>query len=167
MRYASIRDLDISNGKDVGVALFTQGCPFHCYNCFNKETWDFNGGKEWDINIENYFVELAKKNYIKRVTILGGEPLIDNNLKDLELLLKRIKTETNCVVWIYTGSVWENLIKDDKYKNILNLTDILVDGLYDDSKKNILLKFKGSSNQRIIDVQKSLEKGRVVLSENN
>ena len=91
MRYASIRELDISNGEGVGVALFVQGCNFHCYNCFNTETWDFNGGKEWTQEIEDKLIELASRPYIKRLSILGGEPLADENLDGVLHLVDRFR----------------------------------------------------------------------------
>ena len=91
MRYAQIRSMDISNGEGVGVALFTNGCRFYCKNCFNSELWDVNGGKVWDKEVEDYFINLANKDFIKRISILGGEPFIDENLNDLEELAKRIK----------------------------------------------------------------------------
>ena len=95
MRYASIRELDISNGEGVGVALFVQGCHFHCYNCFNTETWDFNGGKEWTQEVKEKFLELIDRPYIKRVSILGGEPLADENLDDVLDLVTEINKRYN------------------------------------------------------------------------
>lgn len=97
MRYASIRELDISNGEGVGVALFVQGCPFnpHCYNCFNPDTWDFNGGKEWTTEVKEKFLELIDRPYIKRVSILGGEPLADENLDDVLDLVTEINKRYN------------------------------------------------------------------------
>ena len=93
MRYASIRSMDISNGSGIGVAAFVQGCHMHCTGCFNQETWDFNGGKEWTEEVENKFLEIANKSYITRVSILGGEPLAVENCKDVYNLCKRIKQE--------------------------------------------------------------------------
>ena len=95
IHYASIRNLDISNGEGVGVALFVQGCHFHCYNCFNTETWDFNGGKEWTQEVKEKFLELIDKPYIKRVSILGGEPLADENLDDVLDLVIEINKRYN------------------------------------------------------------------------
>ena len=107
MRYASIRKLDISNGEGVGVALFVQGCRFnpHCYNCFNPDTWDFNGGKEWTPEIKDKFLELIDRPYIKRVSILGGEPLADENLDDIFDLISEIKRRFSDTktIWLYTG----------------------------------------------------------------
>lgn len=158
MRYSQIRRLDISNGEGVGVALFTQGCHFHCKNCFNKSTWDFNGGKEFTKEVEDYFYKLVDRPHISRVTILGGEPLADENLETIDRLVANI----NKKIWVYTGNTFETLISSDKYKSILNNIDILVDGRYVDELKDLNLKFRGSSNQRIIDVKKSLKAGAVV-----
>ena len=140
IHYASIRNLDISNGEGIGVALFVQGCHFHCYNCFNTETWDFNGGKEWTPEVKEKFLELIDKSYIKRVSILGGEPLADENLDDILDLVTEINKRYNfqkvdfanpykmgvsevknsdeirllCPnksIWIYSGYRWEDIMK--------------------------------------------------------
>lgn len=162
MRYAQIRKTDISNGEGVGIALYTAGCFFHCKNCFNKELWDENAGQEWTQEIENTFITLAAPQYIKRISILGGEPFIDNNLIQLYDLVKKIKTlYPEKKVWIYSGYTFD--ILKEKAENILQYVDILVDGLFIDELKDMKLKFKGSSNQRVIDIQESLKKGKVVL----
>lgn len=167
MRYASIRELDISNGEGVGVALFVQGCNFHCHNCFNKDTWDFNGGKEWTSRIEDEFIELASRPYIKRISILGGEPLADENLDTVLNLVNKI-----CLllpekdIWLYTGYTLEEIYKfesNDKRQSILELCDVLVDGRYIDKLRDIKLKWRGSSNQRVIDLKQTIQKGEVVL----
>ena len=104
IHYASIRNLDISNGEGIGVALFVQGCHFHCYNCFNTETWDFNGGKEWTPEVENKLIELASRPYIKRLSILGGEPLADENLDGVLHLVNRFRLlSSHKNIWLYTG----------------------------------------------------------------
>ena len=181
MRYASIRELDVSNGEGVGVALFVQGCPFspHCYNCFNTETWDFNGGKEFTSKIKNEFIELIKRPYIKRVSILGGEPLADQNLDGVLNLVNEIRVLfPKKTIWLYTGYTWEEcniLMKGlDKYcmtynqnnkkrQQIISMCDVLIDGRYIDSKRDISLKWRGSSNQRIINIRQSLEQNKIVL----
>lgn len=155
--------MDISNGEGVGMALFCSGCPLHCPNCFNQDLWDFNGGKPWTKEVETRFIELTNRIYIKRVSFLGGEPLADQNIETIAHIISKIdKTKT---IWVYTGYTWEELIAQNKIKYLTNV-DILVDGRYDDSKKDFHLKFKGSSNQRIIDVQKSLADKEVVLRVN-
>ena len=160
MRYASIRDLDISNGNDIGVALFTQGCHFHCKNCFNKSTWDFEGGKEFTKETCDKFMKLVNRPFIKRVSILGGEPLAKENVDDVCNILKQIKNKT---IWVYTGYTFETVKNDD----IMKYIDYLVDGQYIDELRDLRLKFRGSSNQRIIDVQKSLKENKVILYEVN
>ena len=158
MRYASIRDMDISNGNGIGVALFTQGCHFHCKNCFNKSTWDFDGGKEFTKETCDKFMKLVNRPFIKRVSILGGEPLAKENVDDVCNVLKQIKDKQ---IWVYTGYTFEAV----KNYDIMKYIDYLVDGQYVDELRDLKLKFKGSSNQRIIDVQKSLKENKVVLYE--
>lgn len=155
MRYAQIREMDISNGLGIGIALFTQGCPYHCKNCFNKETWDFDSGCEWTQKDEDKIIDLLEPEYISRLTILGGEPLIDRNKKSLNKLLKRVKElYKNKKIWLYTGAEFEKI--KDEYIDILKYVDVVIDGRFVDELKDNNLKFRGSSNQRIIDVQQSL-----------
>lgn len=162
MRYASIRRLDISNGEGLGVTLFTQGCPFHCKNCFNPETHDFDGGKEYTIDTKNAILSLINRAQIKRFSILGGEPLIERNKEDMIDLCSSIKEiRPDIKIWVYTGNIFEN-VKDDWYELLYNYVDVLVDGPYVDSKRDLRLKFRGSSNQRVIDVKKSIFEGKVV-----
>lgn len=162
MRYASIRRLDISNGEGLGVTLFTQGCPFHCKNCFNPETHDFDGGKEYTIDTKNAIVSLINRAQIKRFSILGGEPLIERNKEDLISLCSSIKEiRPDIKIWIYTGNIFEN-VKDDWYELLYNYVDVLVDGPYVDSKRDLRLKFRGSSNQRVIDVHKTYCEDKVI-----
>lgn len=160
MRYASIRDMDISNGNGIGVALFTQGCHFHCKNCFNKSTWDFDGGKEFTKETCDKFMKLVNRPFIKRVSILGGEPLAKENVDDVCNVLKQIKDKQ---IWVYTGHTFEIV----KNYDIMKYIDYLVDGQYVDELRDLRLKFRGSSNQRIIDVQKSLKENKVILYEVN
>ena len=192
IRYASIREMDISNGEGVGVALFVQGCPFHCYNCFNPETWYFDGGKEWTPEIKDKFLELINRPYIKRVSILGGEPLADENLDDIFDLISEIKRRFSDTktIWLYTGYTLKlsklnyidptdnykvkqdyNFYTTEQNKNIMSnflrsevieKVDVVVDGRYIDSQRDISLKWRGSSNQRVISVQESLKQGKVI-----
>lgn len=166
MKYAQIREIDITNGSGIGVALFTQGCPYHCKNCFNPETWDFNKGMVWTKETENKIIELLKPEYITRLTILGGEPLIERNIEPLTALLKRVKgIYPDKQVWLYTGGDFEVL--EGLYEEIFQYIDILIDGRYVDDLRDYKLKWRGSSNQRIIDVQASLKSGNVVFSSEN
>lgn len=180
MRYAQIRSMDISNGEGVGVSLFVQGCPFHCKNCFNSETWDFNGGKEWTEETKNKFMELIDRPYIRRVSILGGEPLHENNLSEVLSLVKEIREKLpDKTIWLYTGYSIEDIVNfntkpysvvqqyfdiDNFIRNaILIYVDVLVDGEYIDEQKDLTLKFRGSKNQKVIDVKETLKQEKVVL----
>ena len=168
MRYAQIRSMDISNGEGVGVSLFVQGCHFHCKNCFNQDTWDFSGGKEWNREIEDEFMKLVNRPYIKRVSLLGGEPLADENVLDIMRLINRIKTECpDKKIWCYTGYTWEqifpivnpylNLTQAEMTRqNVVKNCDILVDGRFVEEEKDLSLEFRGSKNQRIIDVKERI-----------
>ena len=162
MNYYQIRDIDISNGEGTGMALFCSGCPLHCPNCFNQDLWDFNGGKLWKPEIERQFIELSNRPYINRISFLGGEPLADQNIESVSSIISKIDTTKK--VWIYTGYTWEELEKQNKIKYI-SAANMLVDGRYIDELKDYRLKFKGSSNQRIIDIKKTIEEKRVVLYE--
>ena len=206
MRYASIRELDISNGEGIGVALFVQGCRFACKNCFNPDTWDFNGGKEWTPEIKEKFLELIDKPYIKRVSILGGEPLADENLNGVLDLVTEINKRYNIPqdivcnnnsdrnilnentdeirlscpnksIWVYSGYTWNQVmypvITDDfnpsrdelldKRKEIVKQCTVMVDGKYIDSQRNPSKKWAGRDNQRLINVQESLQQNKIVL----
>lgn len=215
MRYASIRNLDISNGANIGVALFVQGCDRnpHCKNCFNSETWDFNGGKEWTEETKNKFMELIDKPYIRRISILGGEPLAEQNLDDVLSLIKKIREKypisqnhnsenigksrvledenskeirisfPEKSIWLYTGFRWNYIMNyqpvetDDfdyieesyndrlmeKRKQIISLCNVVVDGEYIDEQKDLTLKWRGSKNQRVIDVKESIAQNKIVL----
>ena len=182
MRFASMRNLDISNGEGVGVSLFVQGCDRHCFNCFNSETWDFNGGKEWTEETKNKFIKLIDRPYINRISVLGGEPLAEQNLDEVLSLIKEIRISfPKKTIWLYTGFEWNSLMskicqptfpdKDfehiieihKKRKEIISLCNIVIDGEYIDEQRDITLKWRGSSNQRVIDVKQSLAQNKVVL----
>ena len=154
MRYAQIRKMDISNGEGIGIALFVQGCHFHCKNCFNQETWDFNGGQEWTDNVEEQFLELADKPHIQRISILGGEPLAEENTDDIcRLVVNIIKRFGGTKkIWLYSGYTFEELLQGNPCQQmVLSFTDVLVDGKYDESLKDYRYKWAGSINQRVID----------------
>ena len=183
MRYASIRILDISNGEGVGVSLFVQGCPFHCKNCFNSDTWDFNGGKEWTKEIKDKFMKLIDRSYIKRISFLGGECLAEQNLNEVLKLIQEIRISfPEKTIWLYTGFEWDQIMDikviqpifsckdlENKIQNILKRQeiikqcDVLVDREYIDEQKDLSLKFRGSKNQRVIDVKQSLVQNKIVL----
>lgn len=181
MRYSQIRSMDISNGEGVGVALFVQGCYFHCKGCFNTDTWDFEGGKEWTNECTIQLLKLIENPYIKRISILGGEPLTHKNVETILKLTSKIRNLfPEKTIWVYTGFTWEEIwnlpptlnnpatISEEHQKIIqttMNYIDILVDGRFIESKKDLSLAFRGSRNQRIIDVQKSIREGKVCLKE--
>lgn len=164
-RYASIRKLDISNGEGIGISLFMQGCHFHCNNCFNPETWDFNGGSEWTDEVKNRFLELASNEHIHRISILGGEPLCDENVTAVCDLCKEIKNRyaDKKQIWVYTGYTFEALKLHPDKLDVLNYIDVLVDGPFVDNLQNFNLAFKGSSNQRLIDVKQTLSQNKITL----
>lgn len=182
MRYAQIRSMDISNGEGVGVSLFVQGCPFHCKNCFNSDTWDFNGGREWTEKTKDKFMKLINRPYIKRISFLGGECLAEQNLDEILSLIKQIRISfPEKTIWLYTGFEWNSLMSkicqptfpDEKFEHdrnihmkrqkIISNVDVLVDGEYIDEQKDLSLKFRGSKNQRVIDVRQSLVQNKMVL----
>lgn len=164
MRYSLIREMDISNGIGVGISLFVQGCHFHCQGCFNQETWDFDGGHEWAAEIEDKFIELARRPYIQRISFLGGEPLADENAETVFNIIKRLKQlYPSKKIWIYTGYTWESIMEsktlNDYRKMAVYEADVLVDGQFQFDKQDINNKqvlWAGSSNQRVIDVKKSI-----------
>ena len=180
MRYAQIRSMDISNGEGVGVSLFVQGCPFHCKNCFNSETWDFSGGKEWTEKTKNKFMELIDRPYIKRVSFLGGVCLAEQNLDEVLNLTQQIRISfPKKSIWLYTGYNFDLLKSQyNEYKytpfaanadewltrwEIISNVNILVDGEYIDEQRDLTLAYRGSKNQHVIDVKQSLAQNKIVL----
>ena len=163
MRYNKIRKMDIADGPGVRVSIFMQGCSFNCKNCFNSETHDFNGGKEFNDDTINRVLELCDNENIKGLSILGGEPMHPKNIEGTTKLAKAFKEKyPNKNIWVWTGFLYD---KDLKNKEVLNYIDVLVDGQYKDELHNPKLRWCGSSNQRVIDVQKSLKQNQVVLFE--
>ena len=159
MRYNVVRKMDISNGPGVRVSVFMQGCEFHCKNCFNPETWDFEGGKEFNNETIDDVLNLCDQSYIKGLSILGGEPLHPRNIEATTKLAKAFKDKyPNKNIWVWSGFKFDEDLKD---KEVLNYIDVLVDGRYSDELHDPTLKWKGSSNQRVIDVQKSLKNSKV------
>lgn len=169
MNYGEIKNCDIANGIGVRVSLFVSGCTHHCKGCFNPETWDFNYGKVYTQETEDYLVKLLSENYIEGLSLLGGEPMEKENQKEILPLCRRVKNELkNKTIWCYTGYTFEKDIlrqaeSDNVTKELISLIDVMVDGEFVLSKKNISLRFRGSENQRIIDVKKSLEENKTVL----
>jgi anaerobic ribonucleoside-triphosphate reductase activating protein len=162
MRYAKIRSEDIANGPGIRVSIYVQGCSRHCPGCFNPETWDFNGGRIFNRRVKIQFLELARKNKsIVGFSILGGEPLQQG--EDMLDLVKSMKEEyPDKTIWMWTGYKYEEL--DDEQREIISYIDVLVDGEFVQDSKCPNKKFRGSDNQRIIDVKKTLETGKIQLS---
>ena len=161
MRYNKIRKMDISNGPGVRVSIFMQGCTFNCKHCFNSETHDFNGGKEFNDDTINRVSDLCDNENIKGLSILGGEPLHPKNIDGTTKLAKIFKENfSDKDLWVWTGFLFDKDLKD---KEVLKYIDVLVDGQYVDELHNPNVKWKGSSNQRVIDVQKSLKQNEIVL----
>lgn len=163
MRFSKIKQNDIANGLGIVMSLWTQGCPHNCKGCFNKETWDFNGGKEFKDEDLNFIIENIDKNNIKRnLSILGGEPLCPQNIDQIINICKVFKeVYPYKLIYIWTGYILEEF--NEKQKDILKYINILIDGKFEEKNKNLSIKLRGSSNQRIIDVKKSLENKKVVL----
>ena len=150
--------MDISNGPGVRVSIFMQGCSFHCKNCFNQETWDFEGGQEFTDDTINKVLELSNKPEVKGLSILGGEPMHPTNIGGTTKLAKAFKEkypEKN--IWAWTGFKYED-IKDN---DVFNYIDVLVDGQYQDELHDPTLKWKGSSNQRVIDIKESKKQKKI------
>lgn len=184
MNYAQIRSMDISNGEGIGVSLFVQGCDFHCKNCFNSETWEFSKGQEWNDKTKNQFLKLIETPFIQRVSILGGEPLHPKNVQNVLKIVDEIRVSYPAKnIWLYTGYTWEeiwiknNIKTDDKIKDmrekaiknlrrqVVRMCDVLIDGRYVDELRDISLHWRGSSNQRVINVQETLKQNQIVLWE--
>ena len=163
MRYNTIRKMDISNGPGVRVSIFMQGCHFHCKGCFNEETWDFNGGEEFTDDTINRVLELSSADYIVGLSVLGGEPMHPNNIDGTPKLVKAFREKyPDKSIWIWSGFLFDKGLKD---KEVLNYIDVLVDGTFKIDLFDPKLKWKGSSNQRVIDVKKSIKNKKVILYE--
>lgn len=163
MNYSTIKNCDIANGIGVRISIFVSGCTNHCKNCFQPETWDFNYGEPFTDETENMIVDMMKPSYINGLTILGGEPMEPKNQSGVKKLVDRIRSEyPKKSIWIYSGFTYEDIINPGAYPNteytmdILTKIDVLVDGRFDQSLASPALKFRGSSNQRIIDIPRTL-----------
>lgn len=163
MRYNKIRKMDISNGEGVRVSIFMQGCTFNCKNCFNPETHSFDGGNEFTEETIERVLNLCSNENIVGLSILGGEPLHPKNIDGTTALAKCFKEKyPNKTIWVWTGFLFENL----KDSEVMKYIDVLIDGQYVDELHSPLLKWKGSANQRVIDVQKTLKENKIILYEN-
>lgn len=166
--------MDINNGPGICASLYVQGCKRHCKECFNSDTWNYNGGFLWTPKIEEQFIEVCKNEHIKNICILGGEPL-DQGKELLDLLVK-LNREVKKSIWLWTGYTWEEIIRDKNKvyqqnfdidrickEDILNVCDIVIDGPFIKDLMDTSLRYRGSSNQRVIDVKKTLEQKTVIL----
>ena len=161
MRFSKKKDNDIANGLGVTMSLWTQGCPHHCKGCFNGETWDFDAGEEFEDSDLQYIIENINKNNVHRdLSILGGEPLCPENVDGVIEVCKIFKEKfPEKKIYLWTGYVVEQF--NEKQKDALNYIDVLVDGPFVQDKRNLSLMMRGSSNQRVIDVKKSLEQNKI------
>ena len=166
MNYMQIDKTSISNGLGIRVVLWCAGCNRQCKNCFNPETWDFNAGYPFDEKAKHFLFEQLSKPYVKGLTLTGGHPLEKPNRNTIYYLLKEIKEKfPSKDIWMYTGYKWEDIQDIREIQRILIYVDILVDGPYIEEQRDITLAFRGSKNQRIIDVKKTLQQGDIVLYE--
>ncbi len=170
MNYATIKKRDIANGPGVRVSLFVSGCAHHCKGCFNEEAWDFSYGEPFTPAVEEELLSLLAPEYIEGLSLLGGEPFEAENQRGLIGFLRRVReTYPQKTVWCYTGFVWEELFRDncrarcECTEEMLSLIDVLVDGKYEEERRNISLLFRGSENQRLIDLAATRAAGEVVL----
>ena len=158
MNYVKIKTHDISNGSGVRVSLFVSGCHRHCEGCFNPETWDFKAGEEFTKDTENYIFKAVEPEWIRGLSILGGEPFEELNAVNLIPFIKRFKEKfPDKDIWAYTGFTYEQLLMNPIRTELLNHIDVLVDGPFLEEFKIVDLRFRGSTNQRVIDVKKSIE----------
>lgn len=173
MNYAQVRKMDIANGEGIRVSLFTSGCTHHCKSCFNEEYQSFTFGEEMTEEVGNQLLEEVKKDYCRGLTILGGEPFQAEGLYKFIGPIRKYIDEYNKNggskkmkrkdIWIYSGYTFDQLIKDDEKRILLEMADVLIDGKFVEDLLDLTIKFRGSSNQRILDVKKSLEEGHPIL----
>lgn len=160
MNYLSIKKPDVANGPGIRVSIFVSGCPHHCKGCFNVESWDWNAGEPYTLDTLREITDFLQNSYVSGITLLGGEPFAQDG--DIESLCEAIKRDyPDKTIWAYSGYTFEALL--EKNHSLLKYIDVLVDGRFIESLKDLRLRFRGSSNQRIIDVPKSLEKKEIVL----
>ena len=169
MNYADIKRVDVANGEGVRVSVFVSGCNHHCKGCFNRCAWDFEYGDKFTEKEIDQIINYMDHDYIAGLTLLGGEPLEKQNQEGLLPLLRKVKEKfPNKNIWCYTGYDFEKDVVDDMAKNnettkeLINYLDVVVDGKFEEDKKDIKLRFRGSSNQRILDVHKTLEEHKPI-----
>lgn len=169
MNYGAIKKCDIANGVGVRTVLFVSGCTHHCKGCFQPETWNFDYGERYTKETEDEIIESLKPDYVDGITLLGGEPFEPENQRELVKLLRRIKKELpQKTVWSFSGYTYEELTGDSRAvcevtNEMLSMLDVLVDGEFVEAKRNISLRFRGSENQRLIDMNQTRKEGKIVL----
>ena len=169
MNYGAIKKCDIANGVGVRTVLFVSGCTHHCKGCFQPETWNFDYGERYTKETEEEIIESLRPDYVDGITLLGGEPFEPENQRELVKLLRRIKKELpQKTVWSFSGFTYEELTGDSRAvcevtNEMLSMLDVLVDGEFVEAKRNISLRFRGSENQRLIDMNKTRKEGKIVL----
>ena len=170
MHYGEIKNCDIANGEGVRVTLFVSGCTNHCKNCFQPQTWDFDYGKPFTAETEAELLRLLAPRYIRGLTLLGGEPFEPENQRALLPFLRRLRRELpEKTVWAFTGFTWEELHTEGSHPRcevtdeLLSLIDVLVDGRYVEELKDIGLRFRGSGNQRLLDLNATRASGKLTL----
>lgn len=169
MNYGAIKKCDIANGVGVRTVLFVSGCTHHCKGCFQPETWNFDYGEMYTKETEDEIIESLRPDYVDGITLLGGEPFEPENQRELVKLLRRIKKELpQKTVWSFSGYTYEELTGDSRAvcevtNEMLSMLDVLVDGEFVEAKRNISLRFRGSENQRLIDMNKTRKEGKIVL----
>ena len=173
MNYGEIKNCDIANGIGIRISLFVSGCTNHCKNCFQPQTWDFNFGEPFTSDTEEKILKMLEPDYIDGLTVLGGEPMEPSNQQALYPFLLKVKEKMpNKTIWIFSGFTLEEMREEGGYSNcdftekILGMIDVLVDGRFVEELKDITLRFRGSSNQRLIDMKKTNEQGCIVLWDN-
>ena len=169
MNYGAIKKCDIANGVGVRTVLFVSGCTHHCKGCFQPETWNFDYGERYTKETEDEIIESLRPDYVDGITLLGGEPFEPENQRELVKLLRRIKKELpQKTVWSFSGFTYEELTGDSRAvcevtNEMLSMLNVLVDGEFVEAKRNISLRFRGSENQRLIDMNKTRKEGKIVL----
>lgn len=163
MNYAKIRKYDVANGPGIRTVLFVSGCTHNCLGCFNVDQQRFNYGNKWSKEVEDKFIQYCKDKQVDGVSILGGEPFQQNMDADFINLLRRIKEEVRKPIWVWTGYTLDEVFQWPHKIDYLEYIDVLIDGRFDITKRDINLMYRGSSNQRVIDVKKTLKENKLSL----
>lgn len=163
MYYSKIKYNDVANGPGLRLSLFTSGCNHHCKGCFQPETWNFKNGDPFTSEVQKNIIEKSRSRYIAGLSLLGGDPL--DNVDGLMPLLKEYRDVfgNSKTIWLWTGYLYEEIVNDELMSKVLPFVDVIVDGEFIEDQKDITLKYMGSSNQRVIDIPKTLEAGKIIL----